>query len=239
MRARSVLSIAGMVFALLAVPAAAASAEDDDSRLHLLYTFDSCGTGEVDCTQVVPDRSGNGNDGTVHTVEGGTLELVPGARGLGVQLSGALLRLESTAADEAFSPGTKAFSFGAMVKTDSAIPGDANLMQRGRWSNETNQWKLELDHGHQGCSIKGDKGRVEIYAPADLPTDGKWHTVACVVTPKYVTFVADGRSYSAPNTVGSITFQEDEQLYVGGLFNPDGTINDPFPLPIDNVFFAS
>jgi hypothetical protein len=223
MRVRSLISVATAALAFLAVPVSAAAAEN--SRVHLLYTFDSCDHGEIDCTQVIPDSSGKGNHGTVHRVEGGNLELVPGARGHGVQLSGALLRLENTSADEAFSPGTKAFSFGAMVKMDGAITGDANLMQRGRWSNETAQWKLELDAGHQGCSIKGDLGRVEIYAPTDLPVDG--------------TFVADGRSYRAPNTVGSVTFLAGEQLYVGGLFNPDGTINDPFSLPIDNVFFAS
>jgi hypothetical protein len=235
-RVRSLLSIATAVVAFLVVPATSVAA---DSPVQLLYTFDSCRTAEFDCTQAVPDSSGNDNHATVKRVSGGTLDLLPGAHGLGVHLSGALLQLESTGEDEAFNPGTRTFSYGAMVKLNRAFPGDANLLQRGRYSEVTNQWKLQLDAGSQGCVVKGDKGRVLAFSPTDLPGDGRWHTVACVVTPAYVTYVVDGRPYRTPNTAGSITFASTELLHVGGVFNQDGAINDPFTQPIDNVFFAS
>jgi hypothetical protein len=231
---RSFVVVAASVFLLLqATPAHA------ESRIHLLYTFDDCRHGGVDCTRVITDRSGHGNDGSVHAVADGRLTVVPGWHGWGVQPSGALIRLESTAADDAFNPGAKAFSYGAMVKTDTAVTGEANLMQRGRFSDVTSQWKLQLDVGRQGCVVKGDQGRVLVFSPTDLPGDGRWHLVSCVVTPQHITYIVDGRATQAANTAGSLSFDAAELLHVGGVFNSDGTINDPFTKPIDNVFFAS
>ncbi|GAA2113763.1 LamG-like jellyroll fold domain-containing protein [Actinomadura alba] len=233
-------SIVGVGAVAMAGVLTFASAAHADNPVHLLYTFDECRTPVVDCASRIRDHSGHGNTGVVHAaVPGGALRTVAAGRGLGAHLSGALIRLDSTADDEAFNPGTRSFTYGAKVKMDTAFTTDANFLQRGRYSETTNQWKLQLDAGRQGCVVKGDQGRVMVFAPVDLVADGRWHTVACVVTPRSITYVVDGRTHSAPNTTGSVTFADTELLHVGGVFNADGTINDPFPAPFDDVFFGT
>ena len=232
--AAATLATAGVL--TLASPARA------DSPVHLLFAFDECRVPLVDCSTRVRDLSGHGNDGTVHAVaEGGALAIVPAAgRGLGARLSGAVIRLDTTAEDDAFEPGTRSFTYGAKVKMETGFTADANFFQRGRYSDTTSQWKLQLDAGRQGCVVKGDGERVIVFAPTDLPGDGRWHSVACVVTPQTIAFVVDGRVRAdSPNRAGSITFGDTDLVNVGGVFNADGTINDPVPLPFDDVTFAT
>lgn len=221
----------------LAWPGTAVAPTSATSPVSLLYTFDRCAAAGVDCTRLIPDGSGRANDGTVRAVPGGGLRLVPGRHGYGLLLSGALIALDPTD-DAAFNPGTRPFAYGATVKVDSPFTADANLMQRGRFSETTDQWKLQLDAGRQGCVVKGDKGRVTVFAPTDVAADGRWHSVICVITEKSVAYVVDGRVHRVDNTAGAITFTDPELLHVGGVFNSDGTINDPFPKPFDDVFFA-
>jgi hypothetical protein len=234
------LSIVAIV--VVAVVALTVRGDDGDSRsFRLLYTFDECrGSG---CTRAVADHSAGRNPGTVVAGAGGVmpagaLTVVRRERGAAVRLSGALIRVDGTARDAAFNPGTRSFTYGATVRTDGPINGGANILQRGRYGDTTDLWKLQLDPGRQGCSIKGGKGRVTAFAPGDLPADGRWHEVACVITPSHVTYIVDGRSHRSPNTAGAVTLAASELIHVGGVFNDDGTINDQFSKPVDDVFFG-
>lgn len=222
---------AAMLGVLAGATPAGASAHDP---VRFLATFNGCGDGQ--CAVRVGDDSGHGNDATVQTESGGGLSAEPGAEGLGVRLTKANLRI---AGGDDLDPGARPFAFGLLVKTDAALTEGENLFQRGSYSDEAghDQFKLQMDAGRQGCVIKGDNARVFDFAPADLPVDGRWHSLVCLVTPKTISYVVDGTPYSTPNTAGPITFPASENVQIGGNF-ADGHNGDPLAHPIDDAFYA-
>jgi len=226
--------LAGGVIAVMGVLAGAAPAGAVGSPVRFLATFDGCG-GEQ-CAAHVRDDSGHGHDATVQAEPGGGLRAEDGVEGPGVRLTRANLRV---AGDADVDPDARAFAFGLFVKADSPLTEGENLFQRGSYSDEAghDQFKLQMDAGRQGCVIKGDHARVFDFAPADLPVDGRWHSLVCLVTPATISYVVDGTPYSTANTAGPVTFPSTENVQIGGNF-ADGRNGDPLVHPIDDAFYA-
>lgn len=200
----------------------------------LLMTFDRCGQGR--CAVRVPDDSGHGHGATVKAEAGGGLRAVRHRHGFAVRLSHANLQVGG---GRDVDPGTRAFAFGVRVKTDAALVEGENLFQRGTYSDTpgVDQFKLQIDAGRQGCVIKGDDARVFDFAPADLPVDGRWHSVVCAVTPRTISYIVDGKAYRVANTAGPVDFPDSENVQIGGNFIADHN-GDPVVHPIDDAFFA-
>lgn len=222
---------AAVVLGLLAV---AGPAGATGGPVRLLATFDGCGHDR--CAERVPDDSGHGHTATVRAEPGGSLRTERHGDGLAARLSHANLQVTG---GHDFDPGERSFAFGVEVKTDAPLVEGENLFQRGTYSDTpgVDQFKLQIDAGRQGCVIKGDHERVFDFAPVDLPVDGRWHSVACAVTPKTIAYVVDGKPYRVANTAGSITFPDAENVQIGGNFSGDHN-GDAVVHPIDDPFFA-
>lgn len=225
-------AIAALVLLASAVPAGAASV---GRPVRLLETFDQCGHDR--CAVRVQDDSGHRHVATVQTDPGGGLSAERGREGLGVRLSHANLQVPG---DDDVNPGARSFAYGLYVKTDAPLVEGENLFQRGSYSDEPghDQFKLQIDAGRQGCVIKGDAARVFDFAPADLPVDGRWHSVVCRVTPTTISYVVDGTPYRVANTAGPVTFPAAENVQIGGNYIDDDGVGDPVVHPIDDAFFA-
>ncbi|WP_309647981.1 hypothetical protein [Nocardioides sp.] len=91
--------------------------------------------------------------------------------------------VRSTGPNDALSPGTRTFRFGADFRLDAesdGLPTDNgdNLVQRGLFDGPA-QYKLQIDQGYASCRVAGDRGAVLARAPMPVETD-QWYRVTCL-----------------------------------------------------------
>lgn len=220
------------------------AAADPAPQQVLRYAFDDCRDSGVDCAVTVTDSSGKHNNGTVHALPDGNVDVLDRDAGLALRLTNAAIQLDTSPSYGDFEPGDGAFRFGVVVRTDARVTRGANVIQRGFY--DTPQWKLQLDPGRNLCLVNGEHGRTIAQLDNDIPTgDGVFYRLDCRVTPSTVLFrVYDTRTgavirhAATPNQSGAVWFPDDTQkVQIGGKVLPDGTLGDPFSGVVDEVYY--
>jgi Concanavalin A-like lectin/glucanases superfamily len=84
-------------------------------------------------------------------------------------------------------------------------PKDADLLRKGTYAPTTSEYKVELQHsGRASCGFEGSAGYGELIAGPRL-NNGRWHTVQCIKAPTAIELVVDGKTFTQPANVGSIS----------------------------------
>jgi hypothetical protein len=166
----------------------------------------------------------------------------------------AVIRVDGAAATDWFNPQWRDFRFGAAFNLDEVSQGSQsddgdNLVQRGLYGDGA-QFKLQIDDREPTCSVTGDEGAV--VAKADRVEAGQWYRARCVregdeVTIRVTKLTADGafdvESATARGTIGSVDFDANVPLSVGGKLDASGDLvrssGDQFNGVVDNVYYDS
>jgi hypothetical protein len=138
-------------------------------------------------------------------------------------------------AGEAFSPGSADFEYGAVFKLDwtssgaEATDNGDNIFQRGRYADPA-IFKLQVDHGHPSCLVKGSQGQVVVTSPTEIARR-VWYHVSCSRVGSEVTLrVAQYRGSGEVSTTtvsgesGTLTFDAAPPASVGGKLNRFGEV---------------
>lgn len=139
-----------------------------------------------------------------------------------------------TSADPGWlQPGRESFSFGVDVALDTRSSGTHhdngdNLVQRGLFVDPT-QFKLQADHHHPSCLVRGDEGMVLVVSPETLEPD-RWYRLICAREGDEVSVTVarlengkpvDPRTTTDSGEIGSVTFPVDTPVSIGGKLGPD------------------
>lgn len=147
--------------------------------------------------------SAGGNDGNLYLVALG----LPGAVGTAYGFDGRDSYVSVPSATD-LNPGTKNITITTRLKTTSAPPGlpaDFDLIRKGTYAPSASEYKVELQHsGQASCGFEGSAGYGELIAGPHL-NDGRWHTVQCIKAPAAIQLVVDGKTFTQPANIGSIS----------------------------------
>jgi Concanavalin A-like lectin/glucanases superfamily len=151
----------------------------------------------------VMDDSAGANNGTLRLVQIG----LPGLHGTSYGFNGRN-SYASVPSAGALNPGTANIILTLHLKT-TAVPGlppkDADLLRKGTYAPTTSEYKVELQHsGQASCGFQGSAGYGELIAGPRL-NDGRWHTIQCIKAPTVIELVVDGKTFTQPANVGSIS----------------------------------
>ena len=151
----------------------------------------------------VMNDSAKGNIGTLFRVALG----VPGFAGTAFGFDGRRSYVSVPSAAN-LNPGTANIVLSLRLKTTD-VPGlppkDADLLRKGTYAPTTSEYKVELQHsGRASCGFEGSAGYGELIAGPRL-NDGKWHKVECIKAPTAIQLVVDGKTFTQPANVGSIS----------------------------------
>lgn len=163
-----------------------------------------------------------------------------------------LARVSVPAGSGSLSPGTRNFSYGAMVRLTAAprtgAAGGMNVMQLGL-SSTADMWKLQLDGGAPSCVVRNDGRSATVRRPTALKpgvpyrlqctrTNGR---LTLAVTPIYSSGVAgpaEAIRTAAASSAGSlVSFGSAPMFHIGSkgsTTNPDQLSN----AIVDDVFVA-
>lgn len=234
---------AGATCLVFATPASAGGRElnltFDDSRL----TRNS-GSAPVTVEEVTAN---GGQVNAVSDPSGGRAIRLPGHESTGYAPRAVLT---VTQQDNALSPGTASFRFGADFTLDAESQGSAsdngnNLLQRGLWDAPM-QYKVQVDGGRPSCRVKGSRGAVDVVSPRRVEP-GTWYRVMCgrsatTVTLTVVRLADDATwTYSDSGPIGSLRAPAAQPLSIGGKVDASGRIvaaSDQFNGRVDNAFYA-
>jgi hypothetical protein len=122
-------------------------------------------------------------------------------------------------------PGSNDFAFGGTFSLDqrSETAGGSdngnNFLQRGLSADPT-QYKLQVDHGHVSCRVKGDLGELEVISRAVVKPQ-TWYSVSCSRRARVLRLTVqevDGSTQRASRTgdTGSVTAPTSTPLTIGG-----------------------
>jgi hypothetical protein len=169
--------------------------EGRNARLVALWHMDeTSGTTMVD--------SVGGNNGTLYHVALG----VPGFAGTAFGFNGQYSYVSVPSAD-VLNPGATNITLTLHLNTTNIPdppPGDFDLLRKGTYPTGS-EYKVELQHsGRASCGFKGSVGSSELIAGPPL-YDGRWHEVQCIKAPTAIQLVVDGKVFTQPAEVGSIT----------------------------------
>lgn len=151
----------------------------------------------------VMNDSVGGHPGTLFHIGLG----VPGFSGAGFVFNGKNSYV-SVPASPSLNPGKANIILTMRLKT-TAVPGlppkDADLIRKGLYQPTTSEYKVELQHsGQASCGFEGSAGYNELIAGPRL-NDGKWHRIQCIKAPTAIQLVVDGKTFTEPANIGSIT----------------------------------
>lgn len=241
MRALRPALVTAIVLGALAAAPPASAAVDGGFRFDFA---DRAALGEG----VVVDVSGNGNDGSVRTDDGGALDAFTGYRGTTsvdfpdrcslVACPQAIVRVADA---PSLTVARRPFTFGAQVllPRDQTDAGE-NVVQKGLWSDPGGQWKLQVDGlaGRPSCVVSGDldgaRHRTKVTSDVSV-ADGAWHQVACSRTSTGVAVLVDG-DVTGFERSGPVEVTNDAAVTVGGKNVLLGT--DQFHGALDDVFLS-
>ncbi len=135
------------------------------------------------------------------------------------------------------APGQRDFTFGVEFLKDARSIGTTvdngdNLVQRGLASN-VSQYKLELNNGRPGCTLKGSAGEVQVSLDVSV-TSSTWYEVTCSrvgesVELRMTEYGLYGRveEYAAmkEGSIGSLEWPEEQTpVAIGGKLAANGTV---------------
>jgi hypothetical protein len=164
----------------------------------------------------VMDDSAGANNGTLYHVALGA----PGALGSGYGFNGRT-SYASVPSTTALNPGMANITLTLRLNTTSApaaAPADFDLIRKGTFAPSASEYKVELQHsGQASCGFEGSAGYSELIAGPRLD-DGHWHKVQCIKAPAAIQLVVDGKTYTQPANIGSIS--NTAPLVIGA--HPDG-----------------
>lgn len=153
------------------------------------------------------DSSGNGNDGTLHSVTLG----VAGCSATAYRFTGKPSYV-SVPDSPTLDPGLASINISFCLNTTSLpTSGDYDLVRKGAYPNQ--QYKIELlQSGKIQCTFRGSANHDNATGGSGL-TDGSWHHIACIKTSSQVQLVIDGAVAKTTNgTVGSISNADDVEI---------------------------
>jgi hypothetical protein len=137
----------------------------------------------------------------------------------------------------AFSPGATDFQYGAVFMLDQTSSGQLlddgdNIFQRGRFTDPS-MFKLQVDHGHPSCLLRGSDGDVLVTSPVEIARQA-WYSATCSrvgsqvrlkVTPYPADPEADADTVTtAGGSTGTLTFDPATAASVGGKLNRLGEV---------------
>lgn len=171
---------------------------------------------------VMSDSAG-ANTGSLYKVALGA----PGASGTSYGFDGQHSYVSVPSADD-LNPGTANITLTLSLKTTSLPPpppADFDLIRKGTYAPSAAEYKVELQHsGQASCGFEGSAGYSELIAGPRL-NDGRWHTIQCIKAPTAIQLVVDGKTFTEPANVGSISTpapliigaRPDGDFYLGNL----------------------
>ena len=115
----------------------------------------------------------------------------------------------SVPSDSDLNPGTKDIVITIHLKTTS-VPAkpDWDLIRKGKYTSKGGEFKMEYQPtGKASCGFKGSSqgGNKGSLSAGPALNNGKWHRVQCVKTSSAIRLIVDGKSYSKPIRIGSIS----------------------------------
>lgn len=132
---------------------------------------------------------------------------VPGAVGTAFGFNGRDSYVSVPSAG-ALNPGTANITLTVRLKATAvpaAPPADFDLIRKGTYAPYASEYKVELQHsGQASCGFEGSAGYSELIAGPRL-NDGRWHKIQCIKAPTAIQLVVDGKAFTQPANVGSIT----------------------------------
>lgn len=170
--------------------------ESGDGRVVAFWHMD-------ETSDTIMHDSADGHDGTLNAVAVGQ----PGSAGMAFGFNGRTSYVSVPSSDD-LNPGTANITLTIHLRTTSSPPpppGDADLIRKGTYAPTTSEYKVELQHsGQASCGFEGSAGYSELIAgpPVD---DGQWHTIQCVKATTAIQLIVDGRVFTQPANVGSIS----------------------------------
>lgn len=196
------------------------------------------------------------------TANGGTLSPAPGASGGtsgrfpawdgSAPAQRAVIKVTSRDQTDPLSPRTDDFELGADFRLDTKSEGGSldngnNLVQLGLYGDPA-QYKLQVDHGHVSCRVKGSTAQVLVTSTlAVAPL--QWYSAKCSRSARVVTLtvhdigsdVTDTRSASA--AVGSVVMGPGAPMSVGGKVSSRGKVvtgaADQLNGLLDDVYYSA
>jgi len=161
------------------------------------------------------------------------------------------LVMRSKAGQDALTPHTRDFAYGADIRLDakSTGPGEDNgdnVLQRGLFS-DTSQYKLQVDKRVPSCRVTASG--IDLFVKLPRAIDDGWFRVTCnraggnlTVTAHRVTL--DGEEFFDQATVAGkvvdVNFSPETPVVVGGKVAATGQLvlkqSDQFNGELDNVF---
>jgi hypothetical protein len=151
---------------------------------------------------VMHDSSGNGNNGALYNVQ---------MTGSGYVFNGATSKAE-VPNSPSFNPGTRDFSYGALVQTSRVPPagGDYDVLRHGAKSTDGGGYRLEIENskgiGKAYCSISDSTGFTLSVRGTTNVADGNLHNLTCTKNASVITLQVDSLApVTRSGTLGSIT----------------------------------
>lgn len=144
------------------------------------------------------DSSGNGNNGTLHSVTLGAV----GCSGTAYTFNRSYAEVPDA---PSLNPGSANIDISFCLATTSLpTSGDYDLVRKGTAS--TQEYKIELlQSGQISCVFRGSTNHFNATGGSGL-TDGAWHHIDCIKTSTQVQLVIDGSAVkTTTGAVGSIS----------------------------------
>jgi hypothetical protein len=160
-----------------------------------------------DPSQLV-DSSGTGNTGTPTNIE-----KVPGTLGNGYHFDGSS-SLATVPSSESLNPGGANITLklaAKFTKPPDAAVLDYDLIRKGLSSTSGGEYKMEIlprknyTKAKAFCYFKDTSKKVGKIINGPNLADGTWHTLSCTKTSQGVQLSVDGKTYTNPVVLGSIS----------------------------------
>ena len=86
---------------------------------------------------------------------------------------------------------------------------DWDLIRKGVFTTAGGEFKMEYQPtGKASCGFNGSLAYNEILGQGPIISDGQWHTVQCVKTPRTIQLIVDGQTFTKSGAVGAIANNE-------------------------------
>jgi hypothetical protein len=153
-------------------------------------------------------------------------------------------------ASDPLSPGAANFEFGADFTVDAKSEGTTadngnNLVQRGLYADRA-QYKLQVDHGHVSCRVKGTSGAPIVASKLTLVPNA-WYSASCARVGSALTLRVQPRGGAVEETTlvkpaGTVKMASPSiRLAIGCKLSAAGNLvisnSDQFNGHVDNVYY--
>jgi len=215
-------------------------ADLSDADLWLAFEDDAVG---YDGATEFPDALSGRFAGQVVTANGGSVEMVPGADGVGgavafpakcTERRGCARAMVEVLPDEALNPGEGDFEFGASVwlAPEETTTG-SNIVQKGRFATDGGLWKLQVDsdEGEPSCVVRSGDELLTVRSTVSI-ADSTWHFVTCRRDAEGVTIRVDDTEDRTDGRTGSVDNKWPVRVGSPGVGDGD----DQFHGRLDDIF---